>query len=43
MYSDGFYTSSVTAFAAAHPVLERTEALRGPQGTSTARTPSAAR
>jgi iron complex outermembrane receptor protein len=33
MYNDGFYTSSVTAFAQSTLFLERTEALRGPQGT----------
>ena len=33
MYSDGFYTSSVTAFAQSTLFIERTEALRGPQGT----------
>src|SRR4051812_24801104 len=33
MYSDGFYTSSVTAFSQSTLFLERTEALRGPQGT----------
>ncbi|MDZ4370622.1 MAG: TonB-dependent receptor [Phenylobacterium sp.] len=33
MYNDGFYTSSVTAFAQSTLFIERTEALRGPQGT----------
>jgi len=33
MYNDGFYTSSVTAFAQSSLFIERTEALRGPQGT----------
>ncbi|MBX3483287.1 TonB-dependent receptor [Phenylobacterium sp.] len=33
MYNDGFYTSSVTAFAQSTLFLERTEVLRGPQGT----------
>jgi iron complex outermembrane receptor protein len=33
MYSDGFYTSSVTAFAGSTLFIDRTEALRGPQGT----------
>lgn len=33
MYSDGAYTSSVTAFAQSTLFIERTEALRGPQGT----------
>jgi len=33
MYSDGAYTSSVTAFAASTLFIDRTEALRGPQGT----------
>jgi iron complex outermembrane receptor protein len=33
MYSDGLYTSSVTAFAQSTLFIERTEALRGPQGT----------
>lgn len=33
MYSDGFYTSSVTAFAQSSLFIQRTEALRGPQGT----------
>ena len=33
LYSDGFYTSSVTAFAQSTLFIERTEALRGPQGT----------
>lgn len=33
MYSDGVYTSSVTAFAQSTLFIERTEALRGPQGT----------
>jgi iron complex outermembrane receptor protein len=33
MYSDGAYTSSVTAFASSTLFIERTEALRGPQGT----------
>ncbi len=33
MYNDGFYTSSVTAFASSTLFIERTEALRGPQGT----------
>jgi iron complex outermembrane receptor protein len=33
MYSDSFYTSSVTAFAQSTLFIERTEVLRGPQGT----------
>ena len=33
MYNDGFYTSSVTAFGQSTLFLERTEVLRGPQGT----------
>lgn len=33
LYSDGFYTSSVTAFAQSTLFIDRTEALRGPQGT----------
>ncbi len=33
MYNDGFYTSSVTSFAQSTLFIERTEALRGPQGT----------
>jgi len=33
MYSDGAYTSSVTAFAQSTLFIDRTEALRGPQGT----------
>ncbi|WP_411287484.1 TonB-dependent receptor, partial [Phenylobacterium sp.] len=33
MYSDGFYTSSVTSFARSTLFIERTEVLRGPQGT----------
>lgn len=33
MYNDGFYTSSVTAFAQSTLFIARTEALRGPQGT----------
>jgi len=33
MYSDGFYTSSVTSFAQSTLFIDRTEALRGPQGT----------
>ncbi len=33
MYNDGAYTSSVTAFARSTLFIERTEALRGPQGT----------
>jgi iron complex outermembrane receptor protein len=33
MYNDGFYTSSVTAFAQSTLFIERTEVLRGPQGT----------
>lgn len=33
MYNDGFYTSSVTSFAQSSLFIERTEALRGPQGT----------
>lgn len=33
MYNDGVYTSSVTAFARSTLFIERTEALRGPQGT----------
>jgi len=33
MYNDSFYTSSVTAFAQSTLFLERTEVLRGPQGT----------
>lgn len=33
MYNDNFYTSSVTAFAQSTLFIERTEALRGPQGT----------
>ena len=33
MYSDSFYTSSVTQFAQSTLFIERTEALRGPQGT----------
>jgi iron complex outermembrane receptor protein len=33
MYNDGAYTSSVTSFARSTLFIERTEALRGPQGT----------
>ena len=33
MYNDGVYTSSVTAFARSTLFIDRTEALRGPQGT----------
>ncbi len=33
LYNDGAYTSSVTAFAQSTLFIERTEALRGPQGT----------
>ena len=33
LYNDGAYTSSVTAFASSTLFIERTEALRGPQGT----------
>lgn len=33
MYNDGFYTSSVTSFAQSSLFIERTEVLRGPQGT----------
>lgn len=33
MYNDGAFTSSVTAFARSTLFIERTEALRGPQGT----------
>ena len=33
LYSDSFYTSSVTAFAGSTLFIERTEVLRGPQGT----------
>ncbi|MFC3079186.1 TonB-dependent receptor [Phenylobacterium terrae] len=33
MYSDGFFTSSVTSFARSTLFIERTEVLRGPQGT----------
>ncbi|WP_309087198.1 TonB-dependent receptor domain-containing protein [Phenylobacterium sp.] len=33
MYSDGFYTSSVTQFAKSTLFIDRTEVLRGPQGT----------
>ena len=33
MYNDGAYTSSVTAFARSTLWIDRTEALRGPQGT----------
>ena len=33
MYNDGFFTSSVTAFGQSTLFLERTEVLRGPQGT----------
>jgi iron complex outermembrane receptor protein len=33
MYSDGVYTSSVTQFAKSTLFIDRTEVLRGPQGT----------
>ena len=33
MYNDNFYTSSVTAFGQSTLFIERTEVLRGPQGT----------
>ncbi|MCR5877891.1 TonB-dependent receptor plug domain-containing protein [Phenylobacterium sp. J367] len=33
MYNDGVYTSSVTAFARSTLFIDRTEVLRGPQGT----------
>ena len=33
MYNDSFYTSSVTSFARSTLFIDRTEVLRGPQGT----------